>query len=153
MASEEKEMSDRAKNKVPVDVTTGDHQYDYVDKTLPPMEERVMPGQGGTEATSAELNPAFYPKDSKPEAMHNEAEKKGAEFPGGTHLQAAMAPADMDSKEGKKYDPTDPETANPPAPGAESSTGGNPPENQSSGVKAPPKAPKPEDTKPEDTKK
>lgn len=125
------------------DVTTGDEQYDYVDKTALPMHELVTPGTSGTEATQAELNPAFYPKNTKPEALHNEAEKAGAEFPGGGHLQAAMAP-EADPETGELpggYDPTDPETANPPAPGAGLAGGHaaevNTTEAESSGVEEP----------------
>lgn len=109
-------------------VSTGDTQYDYVDNTA--EANPVTPlGARSTEATSAELNPAFYPKAAKPEALHNEAEQAGADYPGGTQLQAAMmAGSDED------LDPNDPAVANPPAPGAplgvqsaeEQSTGNGP---------------------------
>lgn len=98
------------------EVTTGDTQYDYVDKTkdregiVTPMTNR------GEEATQAELNPAYYPASAKPEALQNEAEKAGAEFPGGNQLQVARHAADPDA------DPNDPEVANPPAPGAQGSS-------------------------------
>lgn len=70
------------------------------EETPTPAEEahETMKAGGGTEATSAELNPAFYPKDSKPEAMHNEAEKAGAEFPGGGPFDEKAELARLDAE-------------------------------------------------------
>jgi hypothetical protein len=96
-------------------VTTGDTQYDYVDRTKPQEEVTPLTARGD-EATQAELNPAYYPARTKPEALQNEAEKKGAEFPGGGQVQAALAR--NAEAEGEEVDTTDPEVANPPAPGA-----------------------------------
>lgn len=44
-----------------------------------------------TEATHAELNPAYYPKELKPEALWNEAEKSG-EAEGPNDMTAPSAP-------------------------------------------------------------
>lgn len=63
------------------------YNYDYLDKTKTAWERR----EPVTEASHAILNPAFYPRDTKPQALWNEAEKAGSEFPGGTLAQANIA--------------------------------------------------------------
>lgn len=65
--------------------------YDYDDQTKDTTEMTTPASSRGEEATQAELNPAYYPAAAKPEALQNEAEKEGAEFPGGTQLDAARA--------------------------------------------------------------
>lgn len=56
---------------------TPGYNYGYMDNTKQAWEGRQMQ----TEANHAILNPAYYPKDYKPENLWGEAEKAGAEFP------------------------------------------------------------------------
>lgn len=65
--------------------------YDYDDQTKDTEDVVTPANSGGEEATQAELNPAYYPAAAKPEALQNENEKEGAEFPGGTQIDAARA--------------------------------------------------------------
>ena len=55
----------------------GPTDYPYVDQTA----ELIEPPTKKTEASLAELNPAFNPKSAKPEALWGEAEQAGAEGP------------------------------------------------------------------------
>ncbi len=45
---------------------------------------------------SSVINPAFYPKNLKPEVLHTEAEKAGAEWPGTKDDKKAFDDANMD---------------------------------------------------------
>jgi hypothetical protein len=56
---------------------TGRTDYPYLDST-----RRLLVEQGRDDpATSAVLNPAYYPASTKPKALHGENEKKGADHP------------------------------------------------------------------------
>ncbi len=59
----------------------GGDQYAYLDQTRSPLEGPV--GALGDGISSAVLNPSVYPRDAKPDILHTEAEKAGAEFPTG----------------------------------------------------------------------
>ena len=56
---------------------TSSTDYPYVDMTV----EMNDPVVKKTEASHAEVNPAFYPKSAKPESLWGEAEQEGAEGP------------------------------------------------------------------------
>lgn len=66
------------------EITHSSEQYAYQDQTKPDTTTGITAKESASveEASQAELNPAYYPAHSKPEALHNEAEKAGAEFPG-----------------------------------------------------------------------
>lgn len=57
----------------------GNEQYGYLDQTR--THARTLAHGDGV--SSAMLNPAYYPKNVKPEALHTEAERNGADFPEG----------------------------------------------------------------------
>ncbi len=56
----------------------GGDQYAYLDQTRELHEPLFGLGDG---VPSAVLNPAYYPRDAKPEVLHNEREKAGSESP------------------------------------------------------------------------
>lgn len=56
----------------------GGTDYAYLDKT---RDLHIPIGAQGDGVPSSVLNPAYYPKDVKPEALHGENEKAGATFP------------------------------------------------------------------------
>ncbi len=58
----------------------GGEQYPYLDQT---RDLHVPLAGRGDGLSSAVLNPAYYPKNVKPEILHTEAEKAGADFPEG----------------------------------------------------------------------
>lgn len=58
----------------------GGQDYAYLDQTRP---AHVPLGGQGDGISSPELNPAYYPRTVKPEALHGEAERAGEEFPTG----------------------------------------------------------------------
>lgn len=58
----------------------GNEQYGYLDQT---RSAAVPLGAQGDGIPSSLLNPAYYSKSVKPEAVHTEAEKAGADFPEG----------------------------------------------------------------------
>lgn len=55
--------------------------YAYLDQTRDPHNALHTPM--GSDVSAAEVNPAYYPANVKPEAMHGEDEKAGADYPGG----------------------------------------------------------------------
>lgn len=67
----------------------GPDDYPYVHKNDEPAATLgVTQGPGvRSEASQAELNPAFYTREAKPEALQTEAEKAGANTPMGASLQ------------------------------------------------------------------
>ncbi len=83
----------------------GRADYPYMDQTRASLTEVVRESAD----TPAVLNPAYYPPSAKPEGMHNEVEKAGAEFP--THAH----PDEVEDRSQKASDITEAERANNPA--------------------------------------
>lgn len=69
----------------------GTDQYPYVDRTAVPMHERTLPMSSTDEASSAELNPAFYPKpeDGGPVKENPDGEDVGIGTEPNRHEQLA----------------------------------------------------------------
>ncbi len=65
-------------------------QAEYDPRELLPIAAR------GDGLPSSVMNPAFYPKNLKPEVLHTEAEKGGAEWPGTKADKKAFDDAGMD---------------------------------------------------------
>lgn len=64
------------------ETTHGSEQYAYEDQTAPATEGiSATSASQVEEASQAVLNPAYYPASAKPEALYNEAEKAGSDFP------------------------------------------------------------------------
>jgi hypothetical protein len=77
-----KSERDKSPDRMTQDELIAEHgeQYAYLDQT---RTAHIPVGGQGDGVPSPMLNPAYYPKNVKPEVLHTEAEKAGADFPEG----------------------------------------------------------------------